>query len=189
MRSSRQFLGGAVALSLLAGFPLARADDRPTFADRSDEEVRDSDRVWGLLLNPLATAVNIYGGEVDFVFARFAAFAVEGALYRRGETAELAGGMGLLFYPLGVAFQKLYIEPRAVYLHPLNALLADIDWVRDVIGVGTTVGWQWTWDYGFSIRIGAGAMYYATGARSVPSTAGLPQGPQLVLDGSLGWVF
>lgn len=189
MRSVRRFLGGAVALSFLVIAPVARADDTPTFADRSDEEVRDTDRAWGLLLNPLAAAVGIYGGEVDFVFARFAALAVEGALYHPGDTTELAAGMGLLFYPLGCAFQKLYIEPRAVYLRPLNAPLADIEWVRDVVGVGATAGWQWTWDYGFSIRIGSGAMDYTTGARSLSSRAGLSQGPQLVLDGSLGWAF
>jgi hypothetical protein len=190
MRSDqRRLVGGSLALSLLVVAPPTRADDTPTFADRSDEEVRDADRSWGLLLNPLATAVGVYGGEADFVFARIAALAIEGDVYRRGEGTELAVGMGLLLYPLGRAFQRLYFEPRVVYVRPLSMPLPDFDWGKDVFGLGATAGWQWTWDYGFSLRIGGGAMYYVTSAQSVASSAALLRGPQVVLDGSVGWTF
>jgi hypothetical protein len=173
----------------MAALPLARADDTPTFADRSDDEVGDPDRAWGFLLNPLATAIGVYGGEVDFVLARFAAVAVEGDLYRRGDATGLAVGTGLLLYPFGSALHKLYVEPRIVYARPLSAPITAFDWGTDVIGLGATTGWQWTWDYGFCLRVGGGAMQYLGGPRRESSDGGLALGPQLVLDGSLGWAF
>jgi hypothetical protein len=167
---------------------LARADDVPTFADRADAEVRDADRSWGFLLNPLATAMGVYGGEADFVVTRYAAVAIEGDLYWSRDTAGLAIGSGLLVYPLGAVFHQLYLEPRVVYARPLREPIADFAWARDVVGVGATAGWQWTWDYGFSLRVGGGAMMYLGGSRLAQGPS-LEVGPQLVLDGSLGWAF
>jgi hypothetical protein len=60
----------AFTLALALAAPAARADDPPTFADRPDEDVRDADRRFGFLLNPLAMAVGVFGGEVDFVLGR-----------------------------------------------------------------------------------------------------------------------
>jgi hypothetical protein len=179
----------SLAVALLAGARLASADDTPTFADRADEDIREADRTWGILLNPLAAAMGVYGGEVDFALGRFAALAVEGDLYWRGNTTGLAVGAGLLVYPLGSAFHQFYFEPRLVYARPLSEPIADLNWATDVVGLGVTAGWQWTWDYGFSLRVGGGAMDYFGGAGRGGSTRGLALGPQPVLDGSLGWTF
>jgi hypothetical protein len=179
---------GVLIVAFIDVAAAARADDVATFADRADEDVRDADRTWAFLIDPLATAMGVYGGEVDFVVMRFAALAVEGDLYRRDETTGLAIGTGLLVYPLGSVLRQLYLEPRIVYARPLHEPITDFAWARDVVGVGATAGWQWTWDYGFSLRVGGGAMDYLGGPRSAQGP-NLGVGPQLVLDGSLGWAF
>ena len=188
-RLMRSVTSASLAVALLAGAGLASADDTPTFADRADEDVREADRTWGFLLNPLASAMGVYGGEVDFALGRFAALAVEGDLYWRGNTTGLAAGAGLLVYPLASAFHQFYFEPRLVYARALSEPIADLNWATDVVGLGVTAGWQWTWDYGFSLRLGSGAMDYFGGTRRSGSTRSLALGPQPVLDGSLGWTF
>jgi hypothetical protein len=83
----------------------------------------------------------------------------------------------------------LYVEPRVAYARPWSEALTKFDWTVDVVGVGGTAGWQWTWDYGFSVRLGGGAMYFLGGQRGAASNELLAVGPQIVLDGSLGWAF
>jgi hypothetical protein len=185
----RPLIRAAFAFALLAVASPTIADDAPTFADASDEEVGDTNRTWGLLLDPLAMVIGVYGGEADVVLARFAALAVEGDLYRRGDAAGLAIGTGLLVFPLGSVLHKLYLEPRIAYARPLSRPIAAFAWDMDVVGLGATAGWQWTWDYGFSLRLGGGAMYYLGGPRSASASAALALGAQPVLDGSFGWMF
>ena len=186
MAAVRRFARSALALTLFASETPARADDPPTFADRRDEEVRDTDRSFDVLLNPLAMTIGLYGGEVDFVLGQYVVVAVEGAVYRRGDGTGETLGVGLLVYPLGGALQRLYFEPRVAYARPWS--LAEPDWSANVVGLGGTAGWQWTWDYGFSVRVGGGAMYFLGGQGDGPHGA-LPVGPQVVLDGSVGWAF
>jgi hypothetical protein len=185
----RWFTRSTLTLALVAVALPSLADDPPTFADRPDEDVRDADRAFGFLLNPLAIAVGIFGGEADFVLGRYAAVAVEGDLYRRGALAAAALGAGLLLYPQGSALHRLYLEPRFVYARPLSDGIARIDWSTEAVGVGATAGWQWTWDYGFSVRLGGGAMYFLGGPRGAPLDNPVALGPELVVDGSFGWVF
>jgi hypothetical protein len=179
----------ALTFTLLVGSPVARADDLPTFADRPDEDIRDADRTFALLLNPLAMAAGIFGGEADFVLGRYAAVALEGDLYRRSDAVGEVLGVGLLVYPLGGAFCRLYLEPRVAYARPLNERIAKVDWSVDAFGFGATAGWQWTWDYGFSVRIGGGALYFLGGPREAAPSGALDVGPQVVFDGSVGWTF
>jgi hypothetical protein len=176
-------------LVVVSASPSAQASDPPTFADRADEDVRDADRTFALLLNPLAMAVGVFGAEADFVLGRFAALAVEGDLYRRGDGTATALGAGLLFYPMGTALHGPYLQTRVAYARPLGETLSQVDWSVDVVALGATAGWHWTWDYGFSVRLGGGAMYFLGASRDRPSDGPLALGPQLVLDGSLGWAF
>jgi hypothetical protein len=181
----RSLVVPAAALSVLTVARAALADEAPTFADRSDRDVVEDDRTLGVLLNPLAAAVGVYGAETDFVLGRHFAASVEGAFYNVGGAPATAVGSGLLIYP-GTAFHGLYLEPRVVYARPLHESLARWDLSTDVLGAGATAGWQWTWDYGFTLRVGAGGMYFAGG--SGPNAVALG-GPELVLDGSIGWTF
>jgi hypothetical protein len=188
MLTRRSVLGLSIVLSAAAASVPARAsDDVPTFADRSDRDIEDTDRTWGILFNPLAIAVGVYGGDVDFVLGRHFAASVEGALYDLNGTTATAFGGGLLFYP-NVAFHGLYLEPRVAYARPMSEGLLHFDLSSDVFGAGATAGWQWTWDYGFTVRLGAGGMYFVGGSSPTPNAVAL-SGPQLVMDGSLGWTF
>src|ERR1700681_2084524 len=115
-RSIRPFAACVVALVFTVSTSLASdTDDPPTFADRTDEEVGDTDRRFAFLLDPLAMAVGVFGGEADFVLGRYAALAIEGDLYRRGDMTGEALGAGLAIYPLASALHGLYVEPRIAY--------------------------------------------------------------------------
>ena len=186
MRTHHRLLGSALALFVSTVAPAAGADEPPTFADRSDSEVFDEDRTLGVLLNPLAAAIGVYGAEVDFVLGRHVAASVEGAIYNLDGTTSTALGGGVLFYPSS-AFHGLYLEPRVVYARPFDANVLHVDPRTDVFGIGATAGWQWTWDYGFTARLGGGGIYFAGGSGSANALA--LRGPQLVMDGSIGWTF
>lgn len=188
MLLTRSFTACAFTAAVFSVVSEVRADDVPTFADRPDDELGDSDRNLGFLLNPLAMALGVFGGEADFVIGRYAAVAVEGSLYRRNDGTGVALGTGLLVYPMGSALHRLYLEPRIAYACPLSAIRPKIDWSSDAVGLGASAGWQWTWDYGFSVRLGAGAMYFI-GASGSGTDSVVLAGPQLVLDGLLGWSF
>jgi hypothetical protein len=188
MLTRRSLLGSMLVLSALAASASAKAsDDVPTFADRSNADIEDADRTLGILINPLAVAIGVYGGDVDFVLGKHFAASVEGDLYNLNGTTSTAFGGGLLFYP-NVAFHGFYLEPRVAYARPLSEGLVHFDWNSDVLGLGATAGWQWTWDYGFTARLGAGGMYFL-GSSSPSSNAVALSGPQLVMDGSIGWTF
>jgi hypothetical protein len=178
----------AAALAWVTASATARAGDSPTFADRSRDYYEENDRTFALMLNPLDAAVGMYGAEADVTLGRHAALSIEGDFFDLTGEPGTAFGAGLLLYPLRTAFHGLYVEPQALYVRPLSESPLHFDWRTDVLGVGSTVGWQWTWDYGFSVRLGGGALYFFTGADS-SSKAVAVSGPQLVLDGSLGWAF
>jgi hypothetical protein len=180
----------AVALAVRPGY----AGDPPTFADRGAAAVDDDDRTLLLSLQPIALALGIFGAEADFVFASRWAVAVEVAAVRRGGETALAVGVGTPFFPLRGAFHGLYVEPRAIYARPLRERVTRVDWATDALGFGATAGWEWTWDYGLSVRLGTGARYYVGAARSLSSVwpGAIALGTErleLVVDASLGWAF
>jgi hypothetical protein len=185
-----RFLSRSAALVLVvAAAPTAWADDVrdvPTFADRPDRDVAEDDRTFAVLLNPLAAALGVYGAEADFVLGHHLAATVEGAVYSLPGSPATALGGGLLVYP-GAVFHGLYLEPRVVYARPLGEKLTRFDLGSDVLGAGVTAGWQWTWDYGFTVRLGAGGVYFVGGGSGAADVA--MGGPQLVMDGSMGWTF
>ncbi len=190
-RTVVSFVAFATGLALLSRTAPASGDEPPTFADRTDEEVDDSTRSIAFMFNPLATSAGVLGAEADFVLAKRLVVEVEGDVYALGGNAAMAIGAGLLVYPLRTAFHGLYVEPRAVFARSLGESLIEVNWNTDVAGLGVVAGWQWTWDSGFSVRGGAGAMQYIGGnVNSAPRGAALDIGSaQLVLDASLGWTF
>jgi hypothetical protein len=184
----------AFALVTFAAAPLepsvASADDVPTFADREagadpDETPRD----FALMLNPLAIAAGVFGGDADFALIPRLAVSVEGDVFQLGNGgASTALGVGLLVYPMRTTFHGLWLEPRAVYARPLRERLTKFDWATNVLGAGGVAGWQWTWDYGFSMRLGVGAMRFI-GGNGAPGIPVGRYGLDIVLDGSVGWLF
>jgi hypothetical protein len=172
----------------------ARADDPPTFADRGDAAIDDDDRAMGFLFNPFRAALGVFGLEGDFVVSPRLAAAVDVAAVRRNHATDVALTLGFLVFPLRGAFHGLYLEPRTLYVRPYEEPVSTIDWKKDAAAFGGTAGWQWTWDYGFSVRAGAGAQYYVGAAvsSSGAARAAVALGSdrvELIVDASLGWVF
>lgn len=174
----------AIGFSLAS--PAVAAEDVPTFADRADRDVEEADRTFAILFDPLAIAAGVYGGDVDFVLGRHVAVSVEGDLYALPSGTATAFGAGVLLYPSS-AFHGLYLHPRALYARPLGEGIVHFDGATDTVGLGGSAGWQWTWDYGLTARLGGGAMYFLGGAG--PTSSPAPTGPQLILDGAVGWAF
>jgi hypothetical protein len=176
------------ALSLGSG--AARADDTPTFADRPDDEIEERRSTVGLMTNPLAAAAGVFGLEADIVLQSKLALAVEGNVYRLGDAPGAAVIVGLLVYPFSRALRGFYVEPRLAYARAMREPLSQTDWTTDVMGLGGAAGYQWTWDYGLSLRIGIGAQAALGGSLSgVPGQFFGLGGQGLIADTSLGWTW
>lgn len=167
----------------------ASADEGATFADRDGAEADETERNLAFMINPLAVAAGVFGGDVDWVLVRRVALSAEGAVFQLTDgDVSAALGVGLLVYPIRTTFHGLVLEPRAVYARPLREPLTRFDWTTNVVGVGGVAGWQWTWDYGLTVRLGAGVLKFF-GGRHTPGIPVGAAGLDVVLDGSLGWVF
>jgi hypothetical protein len=185
MRRHRVIFGLSCALLLLQPGARAFAEGVPTSADRDDDGAEDADATAAVMFAPLAMAFGVFGAEADLVAQRSLAVSVDAAAYRPDGTTLGALGVGLLIYPLRPVFHGWYLQPRLAYTHILGP--------SQVSGLGTLSvvaisGWQWTWDYGLSIRLGAGVVG-STG--DIPARAPeLPVGRLgLVADAGLGWAW
>jgi len=171
------------------GSGVAGADDTPTFADRPDDEIEERRSTVGLMTNPLAGVAGVFGVEADFVLQSKLALAVEGNVYRLGDAPGAAVIVGLLVYPFSKALHGFYVEPRAAYAQATRDL-SRTDWTTGVMRLGGAAGYQWTWDYGLSLRIGIGAQAALGGSFSgVPGQFFGLGGEGLIADTSLGWTW
>jgi hypothetical protein len=163
----------------------AFADDVPTFADRADDAIEDSDASIAVMFDPLAIACGVFGGEADFVVQRSLAISLDAVGYRPDAATLGAVGAGLLIYPLRSAFHGLYMEPRVVYTHALSQAAVSGPAALVVAGLS---GWQWTWDYGLSIRLGVGAAG-STGGLAVRAPELSVGRLALIADAGVGWAW
>jgi hypothetical protein len=180
----------AFALAMVAA-ETAKAEEPPTFADRADDSADEATRSLVLAFNPLAMSAGVFGAEADFALTKRTALAVEADVYGLGADLGVAGGVGVVFYPTHPVFHGLYLEPRILFARRASESLLEVDWGTDVLGLGGTVGWQWTWDYGFTLRLGGGGMHYFGGSGAVIESS-LPvdgSAAVLVADASVGWAF
>lgn len=172
----------------------ALADDPPTYADRAsdDDDEDDPERHLAVLFNPLGTAVGVYGGEVDFAVARHVVLAVEGAFYRVDNTTARSLGAGVQLFPFRSAFHGIYLFPRFAYARASTYVDDSTSVDTNVFGLGGTVGYQWTFDYGFSLRLGGGVMWFndlALAHVDPTQPHAAIEGVRPVLDASIGWAF
>jgi hypothetical protein len=184
----------ATALAVtLAVFPSrALADDAPTYADRATDDADDDDapdRRFAVLFNPLGAALGVYGGEIDFVVARKIVVGVEAAVHRVGATTARALGAGVQLFPFRSALHGFYLHPRFAYARAATDVGDGTTFDADVLGLGGTVGYQWTFDYGFSIRVAGGAMWFTDAARDPAQPRPALDGTRPIADASLGWAF
>ena len=183
----RHLLSAAAILMLLLTFSMQAWADAPTTYDRDEIGDGEPDHKFALMINPLDVALGVYGGEADFVLGDHLVLAASGAFYSVNGSAATALGAGLLIFPLKSALHGWYVDSQVVYARPLSEGPVHFDLHTDVAGFGATSGWQWTWDYGFAVRVGGGAMYFV-GSSTDPQSAPI-RGAQLVLDGMIGWAF
>jgi hypothetical protein len=176
----------------------ARADELPTFADRSGSSAPERDRSFAVLLNPLAMAYATFGAEGDFVVTPAIAVAVEVDAVHLPSAARGANagsvGLGFLAYPWAGALHGFCAGIHVAVVRPWREPAFRIDDRRDVVELGGLVGWHWTWDYGLSLRVGAGPLLAVGG----PPPPFVPLSPELVMgrarllaaaDASVGWAF
>src|SRR5271155_5056600 len=186
MASARWLSRVMVAAALL--LPRAASADTPTKYDEDPVGEGEADHKFALLLNPVDAALGVYGGEADFVLGDHVAVGVTGAFYTLNNSSAMALGAGLLLYPLRGALHGWYVDPQVVWLKPMDESPVHFTWSHDVGGFGCTSGYQWTWDYGFSGRLGAGAMYY-DGGSTIDAESARIRGARFVAEGLVGWAF
>lgn len=174
-----------------------RADEAPTFADRDVSSDEGPDCSFALLVNPVAMVYGVFGLETDFVAASAVviAFDVEGvrtpSWAPEGQASGVSVGGAVLAYPWRGAFHGCYFGARLGFVRLLREPLLHVDGRVDVAEFGVSAGWQWTWDYGFSVRVGVGPLV-AIGAAPPSVSPELLTGPfrfALSADASVGWAF
>ena len=186
----RSLVAFPIVVGIIGFCAVARSEQPPTFADRGDSDVTESSRALAILFNPLAVYSGVFGAEADFVAAQRLAVSIEGNVAQMGGATCVLAGVGLLFFPQRSAFSGFYLGPRAVLARPLGESPYHLNFGTDVLGLGAVAGWQWTWDYGLSFRLGGGAMHYEGGPSNGPPGVGLKvREAELVLDSALGWAF
>ncbi len=178
-------------LAVLTAAPTLAAPawaDPPTTYDRDEIGDAEPDHKFALMINPLDALLGVYSGEADFVLGEHLVLAAEGGFYAVNGAASTALGTGLLIFPMNSgSLHGWYVDTQVVYCRPLSEGPVHFSLQDDVVGFGATSGWQWTLDYGFAVRLGAGAMYYA-GSGGSPQSAPI-RGAQFVMDGAIGWAF
>jgi hypothetical protein len=136
-----------------------------------------------------------FGAEADWVIAPGVVVAVDSAGVRAPSWADgrsgAAVGLAARAYPSGGALHGLVLGLRLGVVRSLHEPIFQADRRIDAAELGLAAGWHWTWDYGLSVRVGAGPLV-AVGGR-LPSMS-----PELVAgfvrfalraDASFGWAF
>lgn len=175
-----------VAALVLAAAPGARAaegrgDVQTDHIDAFDDGGPPS---FGVLVNPLALVVGSVAAEGDFVLGDGAALSLEGDWTSFGGTTAYGVTAGVPLYPWRVVFHGLYVHPRVMLAHASMPGLTG-----NVLGAGGTLGWQQTWRFGLTLRVGAGAAYEHAVDVAPGAASFAVEGVRPMLDGEVGWVF
>jgi hypothetical protein len=168
---------------LLAGASTARAAaTRDVETDHIDATDDRGPRTFALLVNPLELAFGEMGVEADLALGEDAAASLQGSVYSVGPTSAWAATLGLPFFPQRLAFHGFYLHPRFSI-----ATATTLGSSAQVLGAGGTAGYEWTWTWGGTLRLGGGASWWTTFAGD--ATGLTLSGVRPELDASIGWVF
>jgi hypothetical protein len=164
--------------------PAAAAESR---ADRETDHIDAFDdggpRSFGLFVNPLALTLGTVAAEGDFVLGEAAALSVEGDFLSVAGATAYGVTAGVPLFPWRIVFHGFYLHPRVMAAYTTNAGLT-----ADVVGIGGTLGWQQTFRFGLSLRIGGGAAYEVALGQDAGAAFAV-SGVRPLLDGDVGWVF
>jgi hypothetical protein len=156
-------------------------------ADRETDHIDAFDdggpRSFGLFFNPAALVLGTMAVEGDFVLGEAAALSVEGDFLSAGGATAYGVTAGVPLFPWRIVFHGFYLHPRVMAARATTDGLS-----ADVAGIGGTLGWQQTFRFGLSLRIGGGAAYEAALGQEAGASFAVT-GVRLLLDGDIGWVF
>lgn len=180
---------GMIALVLGAAVTAASAEARAD-EPRTDVETDHLDafddggpRSFALLTNPASLLFGAVGAEGDVLLGDSAALSLEADGVMAGGSTGAGAAVGVPLFPQGIALHGLYLHPRVFAARAWSG-----SGHGDAVGVGGTIGWEWTLPVGFTVRTGAGAVV----ERPVGGDAGAVSslvGFRPLLDGSVGWAF
>lgn len=188
---SKVALVSAVVGVLVAGHAPAAAESEPDTTAGAAQLAPSQ----GVFLNPIGLLVGVIGAEYSFAVSDSATIALApGFVYfdasAGGTTARVSGGelmAGMQFFPGGGIFRGLYVYPHLtggyVSIEENASTVSAV-----LLGAGAIAGYQWTWDGGFSLRLGGGAGYMhaaVTDGDSTVDVAGV--GPRI--EGMLGYAW
>jgi hypothetical protein len=148
-----------------------------------------------VFVNPLGMLAGGLNAEIAFAINRSTALTVGGAFASSRASAgsvslsatAYGGQVGLQFFPQERVFNRFYVNPFVI---ALRAHVRDGGSGTDatLAGGGALAGYQWTWNGGFSIRLGGGLAYVHAVARSGDDEIAFTgMGP--ALEGALGWTW
>lgn len=195
----KKFLIHSAALAAVLATSPAMADAKPDASGPSDEGGRAptpaaKSRSYGVFVNPFAIANGSYGAEFDLKLNTVTTLNLGGAFYSAsasgGKWTGFSGSAGTQFFPFASAFEGFYAFPRVEFASlsytPSNSATSDVS--SSVFGAGATLGYQWAWDMGLAVRVGAGALYYSASASGGSASLAL-SGVLPAIDLTLGYVF
>jgi len=168
-------------------------------------DVRFPKKSGGIFISPLAILGGTLGAELDLKTTSAMTLNIGGnytstslrTFDRNGSSVDAAAwavDVGPQIFPLGRAFNQLYVYPRFLYARAwgtsTDPTTNTVSATASAIGFATTVGYQWTYTAGFSLRLGAGIGYYSAQGNDTSSTTQVRlSGLMPALDASLGWTF
>jgi hypothetical protein len=184
---------GVVAIGWASAAGPAAA--QPSQSGPAIERAAYPDKNYGVFVNPLGLLAGSLNVEIAFAINEKAAFTVGGAFAQAGvrigseglSATAYGGQVGLLIYPQERVFNRFYVNPFAV---GMRAHIKDGSLTSEatLVGGGAIAGYHWTWNGGFSLRLGGGLAYVhavATSGDAEIVFAGV--GP--ALEGALGWTW
>jgi hypothetical protein len=168
---------------LLAATSTARAASTPDVeTDHVDATDDRGPRTFGILVDPLELAFGEMGVEADMALGEDVAASMKGSVYDVGPTSAWAATLGLPIFPQRFAFHGFYLHPRFSI-----ASATTLGFSAQVFGAGGTAGYEWTWNWGGTLRLGGGASWWTV--FSGDGTALTLSGVRPELDATIGWVF
>ena len=163
-----------------AGAVEGRGDVESDHIDATDD---GGPRTAGILVDPLLMAMGWLGAEFDAACGEHVVITAEGNGRFFGGVRGFRARVGLAIFRQRFAFHGLYVHPTFEWERATAAGLTG----RGIVGA-ITIGYDWTWISGLTVRLGAG-MGYARGTLNDGLAVFTSAGWSPAFDTNVGWVF
>lgn len=152
-------------------------------SDHVDARDDGGPRTAGILVDPFLMAMGWLGAEVDAACGEQVVLTAEGNGRFLGDVRGVRARVGLAVFRQRFAFHGLYVHPTFEWGRATAAGVTD----RGLAGA-VTIGYDWTWSSGPTVRLGAG-MGYARGTLNDRLAVFTSAGWRPAFDANVGWVF